>query len=325
MKFGIRLPHVGMYASVESILQAARDAEDLGYDSVWVHDHIALNPEWERKVFIMGRIEEVEAHTGDPDFYESITTLSYVAGATEHIKLGVSAIVLPLRNPLILAKQCATLHEISGRRLILCTCIGYLEGAFRIFNVSFKRRASIMEEYLQVLKEIFSPSPSSSFDGEYISFRDAQFHPKPKDLPIWICGQSSQALRRVASLGDGWHPFYLTPDEYGEKLNLLKEQLRRHGRKESDIILSHQSFMCLKDTDAEARDISALTLKKNYGSIENGERKHLIGSPSRIVERLEEYTNMGVNYYQLLFICRGVKEMLEMMRLFSKEVMPSFR
>src|SRR5580698_10321766 len=118
MKFGVRLPNSGPLANRENIVRVAGEAERLGYHSVWVHDHVLWGSDQHRTHLSAGSAEAL-TEAQRPNFYESVTTLSYIAGRTSRIRLGVAVIVLPLRNPLVLARQLANLDVLSEGRLIL--------------------------------------------------------------------------------------------------------------------------------------------------------------------------------------------------------------
>jgi alkanesulfonate monooxygenase SsuD/methylene tetrahydromethanopterin reductase-like flavin-dependent oxidoreductase (luciferase family) len=164
--FGIALPNYGPLATPETLVRLAKLAEDLGVDSVWVSDHLVApvgvesiypyDRRPDRKPGDMGVIEE---------FYEPLTTLAWLAGATSRVRLGVSAYVMPYRNPVVTAKQVATLDRFSGGRVILGIGVGWLAEEFAALDVPFARRGLRTEEYLAVCKALWAGG-EARFDGE---------------------------------------------------------------------------------------------------------------------------------------------------------------
>src|SRR5574340_199404 len=201
MKFGVILPSFGSAANRSSLLATAHAAERLGYDSVWLTDHLAL-PQADAERF--GHI------------YESIATLGFLAGGTSRIRLGISALVLPQRNPVEVAKQLATVDVLSGGRVILAAGIGWSQGEYQNLGSSFTDRGRRMDEALKVLRTLWQGNNVSSFQGKYYSFTEVVLEPQPVQAggpPIWVAGNSPQALKRAILYGDGWHPNFRTAEE----------------------------------------------------------------------------------------------------------------
>jgi probable F420-dependent oxidoreductase len=187
---GVILPNYGERASPDGIRRVAELAEELGYDSVWATEHIIVGPE---AVETYGRV------------YEPLTTLGWIAGFTERIGLGTSIVILPLHNPIEVAKQFATLQLASGRTVRMGIGMGWHEDEYRFMGVDFHRRGRRGDEALRVIRALWSGE--RSFSGEYWSFENATFAPLPEEMPeIWVGGSSERALRRVRELGDVWHP-----------------------------------------------------------------------------------------------------------------------
>ncbi len=188
MRFGIALPQYGP-ASPESLTRTARQAEDLGFDDVWVADHIAVP----------------EGVPYPPSFLlEAMSTLAFVSAVTSRVGLGTSVLVLPLRRPVVAAKQLATIDVLSGGRLVLGIGAGWLEAEFDACGVPFGRRGDLTDEAVDVLRTCWAEAPTS-FDGPTVRFRDMKVKPLPtRPIPIWVGGTSERALRRAVEKGDGW-------------------------------------------------------------------------------------------------------------------------
>ena len=153
---------------------------------------------------------------------EGVTAIAFLAGATHHIRVYNSVLVLPYRDPVLVAKQLATLDLMSGGRAILGVGIGHLEKEFEVLGVSRADRAAIADEYLLAIDALWSQDVPS-FDGRFASFDGIVFEPKPRRVPVWIGGTSPAAIARAARSGDGWVPWKVTTDE----LPALLEELRR--------------------------------------------------------------------------------------------------
>jgi probable F420-dependent oxidoreductase len=222
VKFGLGLPALILYPPVmspweseaggDTILRMARRADELGYDWLAVPEHIVMPQE-------MGEIM-------GPRFPEALTAAAVLAGATQRTKVLTYVLVLPYRNPVLLAKQIATLDFLSGGRIMLGTAAGHLEREFEILQVPFRERGALTDEYLRAMKELWT-SPEPSFQGRYIQFDRVLFEPKPVQHPhppILIGGNSKPAMRRAASLGDGWLPWLVTRQQLPDRLAYIREQ-----------------------------------------------------------------------------------------------------
>jgi len=303
------------------IQDVAGESEALGFDVVWVHDHIAW-PSKRRTHFAAGSIEAVQE--GPADFYESLATVAFVAGSTRRIKVGIAGLVLPLRDPRVLAKQLATLHALSGGRLIPALAIGRFEDEFVAQQVAYHKRGSITDEYLACLAAIFSPERITSFDGTHVQIAGAEYFPKPTGLPLWICGMSPQALRRVVRYGVGWLPSG-TVDEYRQNWSALAALLQEETRSPDQIERGLEIFTCIADTDEAARTMAAASLHHQAGDVERGMAQTLVGSPATVAERVRRYVAVGVTHFQLKFISHTPQLMLKMIRQYADEVVPAFR
>ena len=184
------LTNYGAGSSPAGIRRTAELAEELGYDSVWVTEHIIVGPEG---VDPYGRV------------YDPLVTLGWIAGWTERIGLGTSIVLVPLHQPMHLAKEAATLQELSGGRLTLGFGMGWHEDEYRFMGVPFERRGRRGDEAIRLMRALWSGE--RDFEGELWSFHDATSEPLPSPPPeIWIGGSSPAAIRRARRLGDVWHP-----------------------------------------------------------------------------------------------------------------------
>jgi probable F420-dependent oxidoreductase len=208
MRFGIALPQYGPATAV-GLTRAAQQAEDLGFDDVWAADHIAV---------------PVGVPYPPSFLVEAMVTLSFAAAVTRRVGLGTSVLVLPLRRPVVAAKQLASLDLLSSGRLILGVGAGWLQAEFDACNVPFASRGDLTDEAIDVLRACWSASPTS-FEGPTVAFTDMKVQPLPNHhVPIWVGGRSERALRRAVDKGDGWHGAFLPDEELARVAKRLRAE-----------------------------------------------------------------------------------------------------
>ena len=248
----------GVAATRETLLGFARRAEALGYDSLWVSDHIVLP--W--------RIESRYPYnaTGDfplppaTDFLEPLTALSLVAAVTERIALGTSVMVLPHRHPVLAAKMLATLDHLAPGRVILGAGVGWMREEIELFGVPHGRRGAWSDEAIRVMRACWSDE-HVRFHGEFFTIDDVACRPRPArgTIPIWIGGHTARALRRVATLADGWHAAFPTPAAMADGMKLLKDECARAHRDPSTVTVSARMGLSAKRPASElVEEIHAL-------------------------------------------------------------------
>ena len=200
MKIGVNLLNFGPGASPEALRSWAAFAETQGFHFVMISDHVAITP-------------DVQTRYPAP-FYDPFMSLSWLAGITTRMEIGTSAIVVPYRSPLLMARMGATLDQMSNGRFIFGVGVGWAQREFEALGVPFHQRGAITDEYLAAIKELWT-NDIASFEGKYVSFHDVQTGPRPKRSPhppIWVGGSSDGALRRAVRFGDGWHPINIRLD-----------------------------------------------------------------------------------------------------------------
>ncbi len=210
MHFGVILPNYGLDSNPDGIRRTAELAEELGFDSVWAAEHIIVGPE---AVDPYGRV------------YAPLVTLAWIAGWTERIGLGTSIVLVPLHNPMHLAKEVATLQELSGGRLTLGVGMGWHRHEFDFMGIPFKGRGRRADEAIRLMRALWSGE--RDFEGKFWSFRDATSEPHPSPQPeIWVGGSSERAIRRALELGDAWHPSRGSDPEHVRRVKEQHPELR---------------------------------------------------------------------------------------------------
>jgi probable F420-dependent oxidoreductase len=320
-------------AAADSILFSAKLAEKLNYDSVWVHDHIVWGTEQHSGHLSSGSAEALSP-SQQPNFYESLTTISTIAGCTERVKLGVAVVVLPLRNPVVFAKQTSIIDVLSGGRLIVGVAPGapkITEKEFEAIGVDYHKRGKITDDYIRAVKKLWT-EPLATYEGRFVSFRDVQMFPKPLQKPhppILIAGGerglSEIAIKRAAELGSGWIPAYLTKTELEQGRKQLERKMKEVGRGGEKLMVGLEMFTGIDQSDDAAEKAYSATLMKNFDSVEEGTKRSLVGSSRTIAKRLEAYERVGLDFVELKFMYSTIQQFHELMTKFAEDILPSFK
>ena len=225
MRFGFVVPNNLGVTDFHALITLAQQAEELGFDSVWVNHHI-LN---------VGYIRE---RIGQGPYQDPLITLAWIGASTTRIRLGTSVLVMPYLHPMALAKQAATLDHFCGGRLVLGLGVGSLPEENAALGIPYHSRGRYSDEFLQVMQALWT-GESVSFQGEFFDFKDILASPTPLQKPhppLIVAGNRPQALRRAARFGDGWHPMSLPPDSVRKRLPVIREEAERAGRPPLEIV-----------------------------------------------------------------------------------------
>src|SRR5437016_10368815 len=210
MKFGVCVPNYGESSSTEALRNLALEAERAGCDSLWTTDHILMSK-----------------NSGTPyeRIFDSITTLAYLAGVTDKVKLGISSLIIAMRNPVVVAKQLATIDSLSDGRLMLAIGAGWNEKEFAHLGSNFHNRGKRLDASIRLIRALWKGEASFKSRVLGIELSDVVFDPSPsqKDLTVWIGGTSMAAMRRALTLGDAWHPNVQPLDQFAKLINEFKE------------------------------------------------------------------------------------------------------
>jgi len=237
MEIGVRLPQVGPFAKPEVIARFARAAEEAGFDGLWVFDHVVIRKEQGSRYPYSadGRL----GFNPTLDFLEPLTLLAWAAGVTSRIRLGTSVLVLPMRQPVLHAKILATIDHLSGGRVVLGGGVGWWKEEFEVLGVPFERRGKRTEEWLQLVKALWTEE-WGQFRGEFYECVDWTCNPKPVNgtIPIWLGGESTNQLRRVGRYADGWLATAKSLPELESRFAVAQEAARAAGRDPKQLVLA---------------------------------------------------------------------------------------
>lgn len=308
-EFSISLQNRGVLARPENLVPLAQRAEALGYDAIWVTDHIVLPFDSVSRYPYSATGQFVLEPGGD--YLEPIAALSFLAGRTSHIRVGTSVLVVPIRHPLEAAKALATLDVLSEGRLIVGVGAGWLAEEFAALGVPFEDRGARTDEYLRVFKEVWT-SPRPRFEGRFVRFADIGAEPKPRQKPyppIWIGGHGPRALRRVVELGDGWKPVVLRPpgllepDAFAVEVKKLEDLAVARGRDPRSITV-------------------AVKIPVRFAGSADTPRPLMSGAPDQIAGDLAKYRAAGARHFIFDFTTGDVGEMHETLDRFARDVRP---
>jgi len=238
LQFGANIFGVGALADPTALADVARLAEDLGYHSVFVADHVVM-PRALGSKYPYSR-DGSFPYDPDRDWLDPMVALGFLAARTTTIRIGTSITVLPMRHPIVTAKQVATADHLSGGRVIFGVGVGWMAEEFALLGESFHERGRRMDEYLRLVKTLWTEK-NPTFAGQYFEVKECAITPKPTQkphVPIWVGGDSPAALRRAAQLGDGWHSAGTSLADLPGKLAVLDEALAAAGRTRGDITVS---------------------------------------------------------------------------------------
>ncbi len=290
VEFGLALRNFvgpGATPDVDGLLAYAERAEELGFESLWVWDHILLGVE--------------------PAFpiLESLTLLAAIAARTQKIKLGTGVLVMPMRNPVILAKVLTTLDRISNGRLILGTATGWYAREFDAAGVPFKQRGAIFERNLNLLLKLWT-EPSVTEVADNLNFRNATLLPKPVQSPrpqVLIGGYADVVLRRVARMADGWLTYFYTPENFKNSWNKIRAYASEYGRDPEQLRATNELAIYVGPPAKEAHEIMNewLTTEWDISRGSDSTLDHAIrGTPEECAAQLQPHVDSGVERIVLI-------------------------
>lgn len=317
MKFGLHFGSRGVMGQPDSLKAVARTAESLGFEHFGMSDHVV----------VATGVDSVYPYSESGKFFaqdtgvslEQVTALSFVASATDRIRLLTSVMVLPHRHPVLAAKMLATVDVLSKGRLTAGVGVGWMAEEIALLGgPPFADRAAASDAYIEGFRELWT-SETPSQGGAHAAFDNLLFAPKPvqpSGLPIWVGGESKGARRRAARLGDGWYPVSAnpgqpldTPDLYGDALADVRRMAEEAGRDPQDVTGALLAIYCRVGPELEGRD---------------GGRLSFTGSAAAIVDDIGRARERGLAHFLIGGDGGDLQETTECLEQFATEVMSAF-
>jgi len=324
MKFGLLLPHFGEHASKDNLLRGSQRAEELGFDSVWVRDHLVFEPHG-----------EMEAP--NREFYDALTTLTAIGAVTEKIELGTGSLI-PFRHPLITALMAGTMTQLVGNRLILGFGAGTFDHEFDAIEWGDRDRVELVRSNAEILKRVFTENNVSYSDDQF-TFNDISIEPKPVGgrIPFWYCGATPRSARLAVEFCDGWMPGRISLATMAKRIDTIKEMSAEQNKKMPTIaVIPPTSIEATREEALKDVNIPGLlawankakfTVKPPSGSfetVEDLEGQLIAGSPDEAVEEVKKFQALGVEH--LVFDFRfKFDRWFEQIELLGTEVLPQLR
>jgi len=305
--FGIAMRNFTRYPEMpdaRALIDYGVWVEQLGYESIWAWDHILLGVE--------------------PNFplHEALTILTAVAARTTTIKIGTGVLVMPVRNPVILAKELATIDHISNGRLIVGTAVGWYKREFEALGADFHSRGKMMEQSLEIINRLWT---ETRVDGDYppYSLRGATLYPKPVQKPrppILIGGYVDVVLKRAATKGDGWITYYYTAESFARSWAKIRGFAEEAGRNPDELISTNQLPIAVgRREDVEAPMREWLQAEWDYADwSESTMESAIIGTPDECVAQLQAHLATGIN--RIIFV--PYRYQPEQVEIIARDVIP---
>lgn len=311
IRFGVQAaPQQISWTELKEVWQ---EVEALGFDSLWVNDHMlpSVGPT-------------------DAANMEGWATLAAMAALTSKVKIGALVTANTFRHPAVLAKMATTIDHISNGRLILGMGSGYFEQEHKVYGIPFPtthERAQRLEEAIQVIRTLWTQE-TASFQGDYYQLANAPFVPKPVQKPhppIMIGGMGEKlTLPIVAKYADIWNAAGLTPQQLAQKIAVLDEHCRQVGRDCNKIEKTYITSLYLRTDPAEVQALLEQTPRMQGLSAEQARATVLAGDVAAVRQQIQAYVNAGATHFIFILRRPGFYDR-EGIRLFAKEIMPHFR
>jgi probable F420-dependent oxidoreductase len=310
MQIGIAIPHIGTLASPRFVIDFCRAAEAAGFDALWTADHLVVPAHFESKYLLRAepqqyRFADLQATMGLN--LEMNTTLAVAAAVTERVKLCTGIAVLPLRNPVLNARQIATIDLYSGGRVLYGVGVGWLREEAEAMGMPWDQRGRRMDEQIALLRAIWTATGETvEFAGEFYRLPPMAPDPRPvqRPVPILIGGHSDAAMDRAARLGDGWIAAGMGPPRLSDAMSRLRAACRRVDRDPGD----------LQIVNGERTDVQL--------TYSDGDLK---GQAHRVVDALHLYHSLGVTHMKAGLRGGDEAAVLELVDVYGQEVLPALK
>jgi len=305
IEFGYAIPGYSKYERPGAWLDIATETEQAGFETLWKGDHITIPKELRYEEYQFGTPDWAKSTNPSIDVFQ---TFSHIAAVTDEIKLGTNICIVPLRHPIVLAKQALSLDALSEGRFEFGVGSGWLRSEFDVLDSPFEERGSRTDEFLRFFERARDEG-EVGLDGPHHSFETTGFFPIPEEAGrprVWVGGASGAAFRRVAEFGVGWTIVNRTAEKVGEARDRIMNAWR--------------------DYDREGVPEISARLRVHVGEHPDADHEYTAaGEPAEIVEAIEAYAEAGTTQLIVGSAADTLEEELEQIRLFEDEIMPAFR
>lgn len=323
-KYGLLLPHFGEEADRDKLLKGSQRAEELGFDSVWVRDHLVFEPH--------GEMEKPNR-----TFYDALTTLTAIGAVTERITLGTGSLI-PFRHPLVTALMAGTMTQLFGPRLILGFGAGTFDHEFDAVGMSGLDRVELVRSNAEIFKRVMVEN-DVSYQDPYFQFTDVTIEPKPVGgkVPVWYCGATPRSARLAVEFCDGWMPGRISMATLDKRVRDIERMSQERGRTRPTIaVIPPTSIESTREEALKHVNIPGLLAWANkakfavkppsgqFETVEDLEGQLIVGSPEEAVAECRKFEAIGVEHLVFDFRFKFDK-WYEQIELLGSEVLPRLR
>ena len=323
-KYGLLLPHFGEQADRDKLLEGSKRAEELGFDSVWVRDHLVFEPH--------GEMEKPNR-----TFYDALTTLTAIGAVTDRIELGTGSLI-PFRHPLVTALMAGTMTQLVGPRLILGFGAGTFDHEFEAIGMGHADRVELVRSNAEILKRVFTEN-DVAYKDDYYQFENVTIEPKPVGgrIPFWYCGGTPRSARLAVEFCDGWMPGRISMGTLKKRIQTIEELSAEQGKQRPTIaVIPPTSIEATREEALKDVNIPGLlawankakfTVKPPSGSfetVEDLEGQLIAGNPDEAVEECKKFEAAGVEHLVFDFRFKFDK-WFEQIELLGSEVLPKLK
>jgi len=322
--YGLLLPHFGEEADRDKLLKGSQRAEELGFDSVWVRDHLVFEPH--------GEMEKPNR-----TFYDALTTLTAIGAVTERIQLGTGSLI-PFRHPLVTALIVGTMTQLVGPRVILGFGAGTFDHEFDAVGMGDADRVELVRSNAEILKRVFTEN-NVSYKDDYFEFNDVSIEPKPVGgrVPFWYCGATPRSARLAVEFCDGWMPGRISLGTMAKRIETMDQLAAEQGKKRPTIaVIPPTSIESTREEALEHVNIPGLLAWANkakfavkppsgkFETVADLEGQLIAGNPEEAVAECKKFEALGVEH--LVFDFRfKFDRWYEQIELLGTEVLPKLK
>lgn len=324
MKFGLLLPHFGEHASRANVIDGAIRAEQMGFDSVWVRDHLVFEPH--------GEMEKPNR-----TFYDALTTLTAIGAVTERLELGTGSLI-PFRHPLVTALMAGTITQLVGPRLILGFGAGTFDHEFEAIEWGDRDRVELVRSNAEIFRRVFTENGVDYSDSNF-TFNDVTIEPKPVGgrIPFWYCGATPRSARLAVEFCDGWMPGRISMATLDKRVRTMRDLSAEAGKPMPTVaVIPPTSIERTREEAVEHVNIPGLLAWANkakyavkppsgrFETVEDLSGQLIVGTPDDAVRELHRFADVGVEH--LVFDLRfKFDRWFDQIDLLGKEVIGRFR